>query len=234
MSAAHLVFLGDRHTAGVGDPTSLGWRGRIVRRLEDAGTRFTVWNQASASESSLELVDRWTHRMRPGFGAAGDCRAVLSFGVNDAAPHQTRPSRVSERRSAKLLAILLDEMTAKGIAVYVVGPAPVRDPDHRQRIAQLSARFAPICEERRVPYTSVFEGLAGDPSWMGELERGDGVNPAAGGYQLLAELLVEAGLVEWLSGPVRTAQGLPNRRQTGAVRETLEREPGPGGGSWPR
>jgi lysophospholipase L1-like esterase len=225
MSAGHLLLLGDSHLAGVGDPTRLGWIGRVLATCRRRGRGFSTRSLVAADATSLELVSRWTYAPRP-LKAETDARAVISYGVADAAAGGL-PSREPDRRSIKHLGVLLDEMTAAGLGVYVVGPAPVSETEHRRRIGDLSAAFGPVCEERQVPYASVFEPLLDSLDWIGGLERGDGAHPGAAGYEALAELLVEVGLVDWLCGPV-APQGLPHRRGSDPRAEAPGRRSGPG------
>ena len=71
----------------------------------------------------------------------------------------------------------------------IVGPPPVKDPDHQERIKELSQIFEKLSQEIGVPYLSVFEMLSGDPTWMGELSNTDGCHPRDLGYTKLADLV---------------------------------------------
>lgn len=212
MSGTHIHFVGDSHLHGVGDPDGLGWTGRVLGLCRRAGLSFTTGTLGDPGDTSAELVTRWTHQAPKKLLEAPDARAVISFGVNDTAAQLDRSRRINERRSLKVLGLFLDEMNVAGIKVFVVGPAPVSDALHQRRLEQLSEAFPAICEERQVPYVSVFDRLLGCDDWFAELEHGDQIHPGARGYQALADLLQEAGLVEWLSRAVAIPQGLPHRR----------------------
>jgi acyl-CoA thioesterase-1 len=220
----HVVFFGDSHVAGIGDPEQLGWSKRVLHACTDAGLRFTWGGLGEPGDTSLELLERWTHRTHNRLVPGPDIRIVISFGVNDTAAAPNRPCRVHEHRSLKLLGLMLDEMIAEGIGVFVVGPPPVRDPEHRERLEQLSVDLAAVCDERNVPYVSVFDDLLASADWVNEVGIGQGRHPGARGYQALADLVIEAGLVDWLSQPVTPRQGLPHRRQAppGEIKPALD------------
>jgi len=84
-----------------------------------------------------------------------------------------------------------------GLPAFVVGPPPVADADHADRIEALSARFAAVCAARGVPCVEVVSDLRRTGPWIGEAAAGDGAHPGAGGYAQLAAL-VAAPLLRWL------------------------------------
>ncbi|GEL19143.1 hypothetical protein PA7_29800 [Pseudonocardia asaccharolytica DSM 44247 = NBRC 16224] len=75
----------------------------------------------------------------------------------------------------------------------MVGPPPVDDPAQNERISALDEMFRAVSAEAGVPYVNVFGALVAEPRWMSEVRCGDGAHPGAGGYELLADLV----LPEW-------------------------------------
>lgn len=85
-----------------------------------------------------------------------------------------------------------------GLGSFVVGPPPVGDLQGDDRVAELSVAFASVAAARDVRFVSVIEPLRSSPVWRGQADVGDGVHPAAGGYQELARLVLAGGFVDWL------------------------------------
>lgn len=67
-------------------------------------------------------------------------------------------------------------------------------------MCELSAAFAAVSRERRVPFVETLVPLRADASWCREAVRNDGSHPAAGGYRALAELVLAGGWPEWIGG----------------------------------
>lgn len=204
MSDCRVLFFGDSHVAGVGDPTGRGWVGRVAARSFDFGLPLTAYNLGVRMETSEQVAARWRVEALPRLVPDADCRAVLSFGVNDTT-HETDRPRVPPERSCNALARMLDGVASAPLRALVVGPAPVDDREQNERIRRLSVSFSEVCDRARVKFVDVFEPLLASSVWMKEVAAGDGAHPAAGGYDALAELIVSAGWVEWLARPAPIA-----------------------------
>jgi lysophospholipase L1-like esterase len=192
-----LVF-GDSIAAGVGDPEGRGWVGRVVAASQAAGLALTAYPLGVRRQTSVEVARRWQDEARPRLAADADTRVVFAVGVNDATIEEG-VRRVAPQRSEATLARMLDQAAARGLPTFVVGPTPVDDAAHTDRIVSLSARFRAVCDDRDVAYCEVVEPLLASAAWMGEVAAGDGAHPAAGGYEALAHLVVAAGWREWLA-----------------------------------
>jgi lysophospholipase L1-like esterase len=120
---------------------------------------------------------------------------VVSFGVNDTT-EVDGAVRVPPERSVANLRGIADGVVADGVALLVVGPPPVADPDQNERIAALDELFAESAGGA-FPYVSVFGALQVEPDWMRAVAIGDGAHPGAEGYRLLAELVMPAW-EEWI------------------------------------
>jgi acyl-CoA thioesterase-1 len=126
---------------------------------------------------------------------------VISFGANDTAI-EDGAVRVPIDRSRHALATVLGEARRVGYSPFVIGPAPVDDGDQNLRIGALTESFAQICEEHDTPFVGVLAPLLNSALWMSEVAAGDGAHPGADGYEALAHLLLERGLLAWLTQPV--------------------------------
>jgi acyl-CoA thioesterase I len=151
-----VLFFGDSLVAGVGDPTALGWVGRIAAASFAAGTSLTAYNLGVRRETSVQVAARWRAEALPRLVESTDCRVVLSFGANDATAEDGR-ARVTADRSTVALTTILREIADLRLASFVIGPAPVDDAEHNERLRQLSDAFSAACRQLSVPFAAVFD-----------------------------------------------------------------------------
>ncbi len=188
-----VLFFGDSFVAGSGDPTGLGWVGRVVAASFGAGVALTAYALGVRGEPSVAVASRWRAEARPRLDPDCDCRVVFSFGTND-----TGAIDLPRELSVLTLAAVLDEAADLGLRTFVVGPAPVGERVRDDAIARLSASFAEVAAQRNVPFVSVIAELRASWAWTREAAAGDGAHPAAGGYEELARLVLAGGFVDWL------------------------------------
>ncbi|MDX6688659.1 MAG: acyl-CoA thioesterase [Solirubrobacteraceae bacterium] len=188
-----VLFFGDSMVAGTGDPTGLGWVGRVVAAAFAAGVPLTAHPLGVRGQSSVQIAARWRSEAAPRLDPECDCRVVFAFGTNDSGAAQVAPEQ-----SVQALERVLDEAAQLGLAAFVVGPAPVGERARDDTIGALSAAFAAAAVGRGLPFVSVIEELRASPVWTGEAAAGDGAHPAAGGYALFAQLVLAGGFVDWL------------------------------------
>ncbi len=209
------LFFGDSLVAGVGDPAGGGWVARVVSACFVQGLPLTAYNLGIRRETSIQVVARWRAEATPRIPPGADSRIVVSFGANDTTI-EGGGVRVPASGSRRALTTILDEASTLGFAPFVVGPAPVDDAEQNRRIRALTESFAEVCDELDAPFIGVVEPLLGSPVWMSEVAGGDGAHPGAKGYQAIAQLLIDRGLLAWLTEPVLTAltrQAQPTRTQ---------------------
>lgn len=186
-----MFFVGDSFVAGVGDPERRGWVGRLAARSDGEGVPITAYNLGVRRDTSEDVRRRWPDEVAVRRATGSEDRMVLSFGVNDTSIDGA-VTRVAPARSEANLRAVVDGAAAVGLPLLVVGPAPTGDPAQNHRIAALNDRFRAACADSGVPYVAVYAALAAEPVWTDEVGRGDGSHPAAGGYALLAELVMPA------------------------------------------
>ncbi len=197
MSDRRVLFFGDSHVAGVGDPRGQGWVGRLAAASFEHGLPITAYNLGVRMETSEQVAARWHGETLPRLVATADCLIVLSFGVNDTTPEDGSPRVPAERSQAALVSIL-DRVAAMDLRALVIGPAPVADAEQNELIASLSHSFAEVCLSADVSYMPVLEPLLRSPTWMREVSASDGAHPAAAGYETLAGLVLATGWSQWL------------------------------------
>ncbi|HTW41519.1 MAG TPA: GDSL-type esterase/lipase family protein [Solirubrobacteraceae bacterium] len=192
-----VLCFGDSHVAGVGDPAGMGWVGRVVAASFQQGLPLTAYNLGVRGETSKQVAARFRAETLPRLASGSEGRVVLSFGANDTTIENGH-IRVEPERSCAVLAAILREAATLGLPVFVVGPAPVDDPEQNERIRSLSAAFAEVCRPVGVPFVGVAEPLLASRVWMEEVAAGDGAHPAADGYEILAAHVLAGGWADWL------------------------------------
>jgi lysophospholipase L1-like esterase len=159
----------------------------------EEGFAVTPYNLGVRRETSEQVVARIEAEALPRLTDVEPCRLVLSFGANDATVEDGRV-RVEPGASVAALRRGLGVAERLGLPAFVVGPPPVADPAHAERIAALSARLAAGCT---APYLEVAARLLASGPWMEEARAGDGAHPGAAGYTQLAAI-VRAPFLRWL------------------------------------
>jgi acyl-CoA thioesterase I len=203
-ASRRVLFFGDSLVAGIGDSAGGGWVARVVGACFVQGLPLTAYNLGVRRETSLQVAARWRAEAAPRVPAGADSRIVMSFGANDTTI-EDGTVRVAADSSRRALTTIIDEASTLGFAISVVGPAPVDDAEQNRRISALTQSFAEACDERDTPFTGVFEPLLESSDWMSEVTATDGAHPGAKGYQAIAQLLIDRGLLTWLTEPALTA-----------------------------
>ena len=205
MPDQRILFFGDSHVAGAGDPSGLGWVGRVVAASFAAGMPLTAYNLGVRGETSLQIASRWRQETRARLSPGADTRIVVSFGANDTTIDDGA-QRVETERSCGALGEILERARAIGLPALVVGPAPVDDAEQNRRIQSLSVAFREICASRGVPFLGVIDQLQDSGVWSEQVASGDGAHPGAAGYEALAQLVLAEGILDWLGAAEETGR----------------------------
>lgn len=200
MDDLRLLCFGDSFTAGVGDARGQGWVGRAAESAFAAGRPLTAYALGVRRETSVEVAVRWRFEATPRLAAGADCRVVFAVGANDTTV-EDGVRRVVPERSCMALEKMLGQAAAMRLPAAVVGPPPIGDAAQRTRAIELSDAFGELCAARDVPFWPVARALDASRPWLEQQAAGDGAHPAAGGYDLMAGLLLDGGLLAWLLAP---------------------------------
>ncbi len=193
-----ILFFGDSYVAGVGDPTGLGWAGRVVTASYEAGLPLTAYELGVRGDTSADVAARFEAEARARTGnAAASYGVVLSFGANDMTEVDKR-LRVPPGIAVRTLDGLIDHIESNGHGIFVVGPPPVGDREQDERIAELSNQLAHVVSHRGLPFVDTAKRLLADDDWRSEAAANDGSHPGAGGYAALADLVLTGGWIAWL------------------------------------
>lgn len=187
MKDLRICFVGDSFVNGTGDPTSLGWAGRICAAAQQQGYEITYYNLGIRRQTSRDIAQRWQAEVSARLPAGCDGRVVFSFGVNDIIIENGK-QRVALDESIENARTILQ--TASSLfPTIMVGPPPILEEEHNERITRLSQQFALVCESLKIPYLEVFTHLQHIKEWQEEIASNDGAHPRAAGYTALAELI---------------------------------------------
>lgn len=189
-----ICVVGDDVVAGIGDPKSLGWTGRVAARPPHPARGTAVFPLGVPGEGTAGLLARWHQESALRFDPACDNRLVIGLGTADL------DAGTSLARSRLNLANVLDDAMSRSVRTFVVGPAPAQDAARNERVADLSAAFADVCDRRSVPFVDCYGPLSSHEQWFSDLAAGDGTHPGQAGYGLMAWLVLHGGWHAWLGG----------------------------------
>ncbi len=190
-----ICVVGDDLVAGVGDPKSLGWTGRVAARTPHPAGGLAVFPLGVPGEGTPGLLERWQTETARRFDDAADNRLVVGLGTADL------DAGTSLARSRLNLANVLDDAMSRSVRTFVVGPQPGQDAARNERVAELSTAFADVCDRRSVPYVDCYGPLSSHEQWFADLAAGDGTHPGQAGYGLVAWLVLHGGWHAWLGVP---------------------------------
>lgn len=195
VAGLRICVVGDGLVAGMGDPRGLGWVGRVAGRTPAPPGGLGIFPLGVPREGTTGLAARWYAECVQRFDIAADNRLVVGLGATDI------EQGITLARSRLNLANVLDDAHAENVLSMVVGPPPGIDPHQNQRIGDLSAAFADVCDRRGVPYVDCFTPLASHEQWFADLADGDARHPGQVGYGLIAWLVLNLGWHAWLGLP---------------------------------
>ncbi len=193
-----LCFIGDSFVQGTNDPEYLGWTGRLAIQAWGRGHRLTCYNLGVRRDTSSDIAAHWLSEAQRRLPNSCTPYVVFSYGVNDAMM-EAGCTRVAEPVSIENTRQILRTAKIYGYHALLVGPPPIADRQHNQRIRRLSLTLGQVAGDEGVSFLSTIEALTDDPVWMAEVSAGDGAHPGAAGYAKFAAL-VDAWPGWWFGG----------------------------------
>lgn len=197
-----ICFIGDSFVNGTGDPDKLGWSGRLVTKTETSALQITHYNLGIRRNTSRDILQRWEEECKLRLTGDFEKLLIFSFGVNDTLIENNQ-RRVSFTESIENTQQILTEASHL-FPVKMIGPPPISDREHNQRIKQLDQALNSTCKQLDIPYLSIFQSLIDEPIWLHEVANYDGAHPRANGYALLAQFIHT--WPEWLAASHRVHQ----------------------------
>jgi lysophospholipase L1-like esterase len=192
MSDIRMVFVGDSFVNGTGDPSYLGWVGRVSQHVQnsDPNIELTSYNLGIRRETSTDILKRFQKELDSRMIDGEKFIGVFSFGVNDCVLIDG-VQRVDFETSAKNLSKILSIAKEKCDDVLFVMPPAIADVQINERVKRLVELYTSVCNDLNVKYVDLFDTLATDKVWQKETSENDGAHPRADGYELMAKLVLE-------------------------------------------
>lgn len=191
MRSIRVVALGDELLTGAGDPKGLGWFGRVQARLPQ-GEDVAFFPLAKIGETTADLLARWHSEAMPRFSPETENYLIVCPSSKDI------DAGITISRSRLNLASLLDEALRAGVSVFVVGPTPTGVSEYDSEVAHLNEGFADVVKRRQLRYVDCFSPLREHEGWLGEISAHPRRHPGQVGYGLIAWLVLNRGLFDWL------------------------------------
>ena len=118
---------------------------------------------------------------------------IFCFGTVDMAAPNGNVAVPMQESTQNAQAILSEaQMEAP---VLMMGPPPVKNPDHLERLNKLNETYAGLCLDLGVAYLDLLKGLPA--VYVADLD--DGLHPGKTGNMLIAEQLLNAPIVQgWI------------------------------------
>lgn len=187
MRDIRICYVGDSFVNGTGDPTKLGWTGRLSASSQNNNLDITHYNLGIRRETSEDILKRWELECQFRLPKALENKVVFSFGVNDTVIEngQRRVSLENSIENAKT--ILLN--ASRKYDVIMIGMPPISDVKQNESIKELDGKYHELCNELNIPYLSIFNRLVHDKIWKDEVALNDGAHPRDKGYEILANFI---------------------------------------------
>lgn len=196
-----LAVLGNSFVAGVGDPEHRGWVGRVAATILDEGQPVTCYALGVRRQTTADVLARARDELAPRLLPETRNGVIISTGVNDTQIEDGR-RRLSLKTSIEALKELLAVAELYG-QVLVIGPPPVSQVDHNDRIAALSEAFSEVCAKRGIGFIETCRALLGNRTWRAEVSSGDGAHPGKAGYAALTDVVAASDGWRSFGAPLR-------------------------------
>lgn len=186
MTDINICVLGDDLVMNGVDGQDVGWIGRLAESANLAQGPITFYYlgvRGQTSEQVAERLEELTVRLPKG----ADNRLILGFGLADTLMVDQKPQLSSQASAEALKKIVL--ATRSHYKMFMVGLAPVYDPQRNSRLKRLNGVYRDMCSKARIPFVDVFATLADDVQYKRELVQGDKVNPGSKGHQKIFDLV---------------------------------------------
>jgi acyl-CoA thioesterase I len=192
MRDIRICFFGDSFVNGTGDPTYLGWTGRVCAAMAQPNDapdyELTHYSLGIRGNHSKQIEARWQAEAALRLPADCDARVVFAFGTNDNRIEAGK-MLVEPKNSIDCARRILTQAKAQ-FPTLLIGPPPVADQARNQSQWASSKAYAELCATLEVPYLDIYQPLSENLVWREEIAA-DGFHPGAAGYAAWAELVLQ-------------------------------------------
>ncbi|RZM77840.1 GDSL-type esterase/lipase family protein [Leptolyngbya iicbica] len=188
-----IFFIGDSFIHGTGDPTCLGWVGRVCARAMAHNHAFTGYNLGVRGDTTQLIHQRWQPEVQSRSANPASVGFVFSFGANDVNLNdETSQPRVPLADSVAYAQAILGDAQKIDPVLMVESPPIANDLAANQRLAELNQHILDLCQVLAIPHIRTCAALLNTPSWMEEAIANDGAHPREQGYTALAEIILSS------------------------------------------
>jgi acyl-CoA thioesterase-1 len=200
-SWSRMAFVGDAFTTGAGDATMLGWVGRLAAYEWQAGHDITAYNLGIRGASTRLIGQRWRGECEARLPPTANARLVFMFGGNDAKLLNGKTPEVPLEESIANARDILGA-AASWLPTLWIGLIPMNESRPYPKLvgtqqytfsnslqAEYNAAYAAVAAELNIPFLDIHTPLLADPAWPDLTQAGDGSNPAAPGYEVVAKMI---------------------------------------------
>ena len=189
MQDIRICYIGDSFVNGTGDPSMLGWTGRVSAWSQNEEREITHYNLGVRRETSADILIRWKTECALRFRDEAEYYVVFSFGVNDGVIEEGKARISLEESIANTRAILLE---AKALyKVLMVGPVGIDDEKVNRGINVRDEAFEALCREMEISYIKQYYITKESEVFQKEVGANDGAHPREKGYTLMAKSIFE-------------------------------------------
>lgn len=79
MRDVRICYIGDSFVNGTGDPTKLGWTGRVSASSQNNNLDVTYYNLEIRRETSEDILKRWESECQPRLPKVSENKVVFSI-----------------------------------------------------------------------------------------------------------------------------------------------------------
>lgn len=188
-----IFFIGDSFINGTGDPSGLGWVGRVCAQAMADGTALTCYNLGVRGDTTQLIHQRWPPEVQCRLAATASAGLVFSFGANDVnLDEHTGQPRISLTDSLAYAQTMLRQAQKVGPVLLVESPPIAADSAANQRLITLNQQVMNLCNTLAIPYIQTGEALRKNSVWCAEAIANDGAHPRDQGYAALANIILSS------------------------------------------
>lgn len=197
----HLHFFGDSFTEGFGEISGRGWVDRVLDATPEHPGAISGFNHGLRGSTTAQIRTTFDSVLGSSDRSIPGIAVVLCGGANDSLDLSPGGPLRTGTSLANMTA-MVERCRSEAWPVLVVGSPPIIGADEEVRglLRSFSDDLAAACRAQGVPFIGTEDRLAVDERWRRDVH--DGAHPGSLGYQVLADLILERGWLEW----VRSAQ----------------------------
>ena len=185
----HLIFIGDSLILNPGDPTTIGWTGRLNISAYKKIPTIQYHNLGILNETSEQLLHRLQLEWDLRFKENDQCYVVIHTGLYDTYTRFGKAA-VPSSQSIKNLESIFEFLKPKAKCI-LLGPTPISDPEANQRVKRLNANLQDLCQKQHVAFIGLFSLLQNDVEFKRKMVQNPKQVDFAPFYEKMAKYIID-------------------------------------------